>query len=261
MRRRGSRGGCCRRGIHARLELRARDPARQLASQSGGSLDLLGLTPLFYPCLSGAAVKYGRLAVACTNRVRVHQGLWRWTKDTLVWRVQPLAASTACTSWLPKDQTLQVDGNKVFWSSGTNGGTAWRCVTDKRGRSLVLSASAGPKSASVGLAIVVASGLDVSSRTTGISKALTLTPASVRRGRTVLVRGVAGGCTETTRSRSSLAPPCDALVRRRPGRLRRGRLGGRFGGRPSPAAPPGATVTARCGGGNLGIAARLTVTR
>jgi hypothetical protein len=237
----------------------------KLATQSGGSLFLPARTPLFYRYRSGAAVANGRLSVTFWNRVRIRQGLWRWTKDSFVWRVQPLPASTACTSWLPKDQTLQVDGNKVFWSSGTNGGTAWRCVTDKRGRSLVLSASAGPKAPSVGLAVVVASGLDVSSRTTGVTKALTVSPTAVRRGRTVLVRGVAGGCTETDAvTIISHAFPATRSFAGVPAVFAEVGSAGRFSAVvriPLLRAPGVYTVTARCGGGNLGIVARLTVTR
>ncbi len=238
----------------------------QLAAQSGGSLYLPARTPLFYRYRSGAAVKNGQLSVTFTNRVRVRQGLWRWTKDTFVWHVQRLPASTACSSWMTKDQTYQVGGNKVFWSSsGTNGGTAWRCVTDKRGRSFVLSASAGPKFGGVGLAIIVASGLDVSSRTTGITKALTLTPATVHRGHTVLVRGVAGGCTETdTVTILSRAFPATHSFAGVPAVYAEVGSAGRFSvvaRVPLLRAPGVYTVTARCGGGTLGIVARLTVTR
>ena len=237
----------------------------QLAAESGGSLYLPARAPLFYRYRSGAAVKNGRLSVTFTNRVRIHQGLWRWTKDTFVWGVQRLPASTACSSWMTKDQTYQVGGNKVYWSSGTNGGTAWRCVTDKRGRSFVLSASAGPMGSGVGLAIVVASGLDVSSRTTGITKALTVTPATVRRGHTVLVRGVAGGCTETdTVTILSRAFPATHSFAGVPALYAEVGSAGRFSvvaHVPLLRAPGVYTVTARCGGGTLGIVARLTVTR
>ena len=121
-----------------------------------------------------------KLTVTFTNRVRIRQGLWRWTSQTLRWQVQPLGAGKACTAWAPLDKTLQVDGNKVFSSSAIDGGKAWRCVVDKRGRTMVLSASAGGRLGDVGSAIVVASGLDVSGRTSGTTVALAVTPTSVR---------------------------------------------------------------------------------
>jgi len=244
-------GGVARAGFvpawsYVPAPLRAR-----LAAQSGGTLFLPARTPLFYRYRSGAAVTNGRLSVGFTNRVRIRQGLWRWTKATFTWNVRPLPASTAC--------------NKVYWSASGNGGTAWRCVTDKRGRSLVLSASSTGSLGDVGLAIVVASGLDVSGRTSGVDKALAVTPRTVRRGRSVLVRGVAGGCTAgdtvTIMSRAFRATHSFAGV---PAVLGRVGSAGRFSAVariPLLRAPGTYTVTARCGGGNLGIAARLTVTR
>ncbi len=117
----------------------------------------------------------------------------------------------------------------------------------------------------VGLAIVVASGLDVSSRTTGITKALTVTPATVRRGHTVLVRGVAGGCTETdTVTILSRAFPATHSFAGVPAVYAEVGSAGRFSvvaRVPLLRAPGVYTVTARCGGGTLGIVARLTVTR
>jgi len=258
-------GGVARAGFvpawsYVPAPLRAR-----LAAQSGGSLFLPARTPLFYRYRSGAAVTNGRLSVTFTNRVRIRQGLWRWTKATFAWRVQPLPASTACSDWMPKDKTLQVDGNKVYWSASGTGGSAWRCVTDKRGRSLVLSASSAGNLGDVGLAIVVASGLDVSDRTSSVNKALTVTPRTVRRGRTVLVRGVAGGCTSgdtvTILSRAFPATHSFAGV---PAALGEVGSAGRFSAVvriPLRRAPGTYTVTARCGGGNLGVVARLTVTR
>ena len=237
----------------------------QLAAASGGALYLPARTPLFYRYRSGAAVAKGTLSVPFTNRVRIRQGLWRWTKATFVWNVQPLPASTACVDWMTKDKTLQVDGNKVYWSANGNGGTAWRCVTDKRGRPLVLSASSTGNLGDVGLAIVVASGLDVSGRTSSVNKALTLAPSTVRRGRTVLVRGVAGGCTAgdtvTILSRAFPATHSFAGV---PAVFAQVGSAGRFSAVariPLLRASGSYTVTARCGGGNLGIAAHLTVTR
>lgn len=135
----------------------------QLAAKTGGVLYLPARTPLFYRYHGGAAVKSGVLTVTFRNRVRVREGLWRWTKQTFVWQVRPLAHGSNCRSWAPVTQTFQVDGNKVY-ASDANGGEAWRCVTDKHGKGHVLVARYGAKFAPVGYAIVVASGLDVSGR-------------------------------------------------------------------------------------------------
>ncbi len=67
-----------------------------------------------------------------TNRVRVHQGLWRWTKQTFVWQVRPLAKSADCRNWGNAQKTLQMSGNKVYWAPNV----AWRCLTDRQGRSI-----------------------------------------------------------------------------------------------------------------------------
>jgi hypothetical protein len=258
-------GGAARAGFvpswsYLPAPLRAR-----LAAQSGGSLFLPARTPLFYRYRSGAAVTNGRLSVPFTNRVRIRQGLWRWTNASFLWHVQRLPAGTGCTAWRPIDKTLQVDDNKVFWSAASDGGTAWRCVTDRRGRPLVLSASAAGKMGDVGLAIVVASGLDVSGRTSGVTVALAVTPATVRRGGVVLVRGVAGGCTAgDTVTILSRAFPATRSFAGVPAVLGEVGSAGRFSARtriPRMRAPGGYTITARCGGGNLGVSAHLTVTR
>ena len=256
-------GGAARAGFipswsYLPAPLRAR-----LAAQSGGSLFLPARAPLFYRYRSGAAVANGVLTVPFTNRVRIRQGLWRWTKDTFVWRVQPLAASVDCSDWKARDKTLQVDGNKVFWSASSDSGTAWRCVNDRRGQPLVLRASG--KIGDVGLAIVVASGLDVSRRTSIFTVSLAATPSSVRRGGSVLVRGVAGGCTAgdtvTILSRAFPATHSFAGV---PAVLAQVGAAGRFSATTRiPTTRPSGTylVTARCGGGNLGVSAHLTVRR
>jgi hypothetical protein len=237
----------------------------RLAAQSGGSLFLPARTPLFYRYRSGAAVVDGTLSVPFTNRVRIRQGLWRWTNASFLWHVRRLPAGTSCTNWRPRDQTLQLDGNKVFWSATTEGGTAWRCVVDKRGRPLVLSASAGGKMGGVGLAIVVASGLDVSARTSGVTVALAVTPATVRHGGSVLVRGVAGGCTAgDTVTILSWAFASSRSFAGVPAVFGEVGSAGRFSAVTRVArtrAPGGYTITARCGGGNLGVSAHLTVTR
>ena len=133
-----------------------------LAAASGGSLYLPARTPLFYRYRAGATVSEGMLSVRFTNRVRIRKGVWRWTKQSFLWQVRPLPPATACTTWAHAGKTLQVDGNKVYWSADTSaGGTAWRCVTDRRGHARVLVASEGGALPDVALAIVVASGLEV----------------------------------------------------------------------------------------------------
>ncbi len=135
----------------------------QLAKRQGGSLFLPARTPLFYRYRSGAKIAGGVLSVPFTNRVRIRKGLWRWTGQSFVWQVRKLPAGKTCDQWAARTQTFQVDGNKVFGGESTTGAVAWRCVTNAHG-TYVLSASAGGKLPTVGLAIVVASGLDVSNR-------------------------------------------------------------------------------------------------
>jgi hypothetical protein len=131
----------------------------QLAAKSG-TLYLPARTPLFYRYRSGATLNGGILTVRFTNRVRVRQGVWRWTNKSFVWQVRPLAKIAACANWGSAQKTLQVAGNKVYWSNGI----AWRCVTDRNGHVHVLAASQGGALPDVALAIVVASGLDVAGR-------------------------------------------------------------------------------------------------
>jgi hypothetical protein len=234
-----------------------------LASMTDGSLYLPARAPLFYRYRTGANVTKGSvLSVPFTNRVRVRKGVWRWTNATFLWQAQPLPASKTCLSWKPRTKTMQVSGSKVYWSATAN--TAWRCVTDRYGHALVLSASDTGKIADVGLAIVVASGLDVSSRTSGVSKAITVSPSTVHRGGSVLVSGVAGGCTAgdtvTLISHAFTAAHSFAGV---PAVYSKVGSAGRFSARARIAlarVPGNYTITARCGGGNLGIAAFLTVT-
>jgi hypothetical protein len=135
----------------------------RLASQQGGDLFLPARTPLFYRYRGGAKVSGGVLTVSFTNRVRIRQGLWRWTKQQFVWQVRKLPAGKTCDQWATRTQTFQVDGNKVFGADSPTGAVAWRCVTNANG-TYVLAASNGGKLSAVGLAIVVASGLDVSRR-------------------------------------------------------------------------------------------------
>jgi hypothetical protein len=135
-----------------------------LAAKAGGPLFLPARTPLFYRYRSGASVRGGVLSVTFTNRVRVRKGLWRWTKQSFTWQVSPLPSGVACADWGPAQKTLQVDRNKVYWAAAGDGGKAWRCVTDRRGRKRVLVASDTGRLPDVALAIVAASGLDVSGR-------------------------------------------------------------------------------------------------
>jgi len=135
----------------------------QLAKQQGGSLFLPARTPLFYRYRGGAKVAGGVLSVPFTNRVRIRKGLWRWTGQSFVWQVRKLPAGKTCDQWATPTQTFQVDGNKVFGGATPAGAVAWRCVTNAHG-TYVLSASNAGKLSAAGLAIVVASGLDVSHR-------------------------------------------------------------------------------------------------
>ena len=237
----------------------------KLAVQEGGSLFLPARVPLFYRYRSGAAVTSGKLTVPFTNRVRVRAGVWKWTKQSLRWEVLPLAQGTACTSWATVAKSFHVDGNKVYWADDATGGTAWRCLVDRTGKSHVLAATGGGKLVGVALATVVASGLDVSRRASGVTVSLAVTPATVRSGGTVLVHGVAGGCTSgdtvTLISHAFAATHTFAGV---PAVLAQVGSAGRFSAstRIPPTRGPGTyVVTARCGGGNLGVTAHLTVTR
>jgi hypothetical protein len=133
----------------------------QLAARQGGTLYLPARTPHFYRYRAGAAVRSGILRVTFTNRVRVRQGVWRWTNATFVWQVRPLAAAADCRNWGNAQKTLQMSGNKVY--SAPN--VAWRCITDRHGKRHVLAAidDAG-RLPDVALGFVVASGLDVARR-------------------------------------------------------------------------------------------------
>lgn len=237
----------------------------RLAVASGGSLYLPARVPLFYRYRSGARVTSGTLSATFRNRVRVRQGVWRWTKQTFLWQVLPLPAASDCAVWRRPERTMQLGGNKVFWSSATAGGTAWRCVVDRRGRTFVLTASRGGTLPAVALGQAVASGLDVSRRADSSRTALSVAPTTIRRGMTVVVRGLAPGCragdTATVLSRAFSTRTTFAGV---PAVLMRVGAAGRFSGkvRIPPVRRPGSyLLTARCGGGNLGVAARLTVTR
>jgi hypothetical protein len=231
----------------------------QLAAESGGVLFLPARTPDFYRYRAGATVANGKLTVTFTNRVRIRAGVWQWTKKTFLWHAQRYGR--VCSAFATPDKTLQLSGNKVYWSAST--GVAWRCVKDSRGRSYVLSASSAT-GLGEGVASAVASGLDVSRRTSAVTVALTVKPRTVPRGGSALVSGVAGDCTAgdqvTIISRAFASTHSFAGV---PALFARVGSAGRFAATARiPAARRLGTylLTARCGGGNLGVSARLTVT-
>jgi hypothetical protein len=231
-----------------------------LAKQAGGTLYLPARSGTGYRYRSGAKVVNGVLSVPFTQRVRIRQGVYQWTKLNYLWQTQPLPSGTACVDWAPKLKTLQVGGNKVYWSST---GVTWRCVTTGTGEQLVLSASRTGNPADSDLATIVASGLDVSGRSNAPTVALTLTPKTVRRGHSVLVRGVAAGCTSgDTVTILSRAFPRTHSFAGVPAALAQVGPAGRFSTIvtiPRLRLPATYTVTARCGGGNLGVEAHLTV--
>lgn len=250
-------GGTARAGFTPAWSYLPASLRARLAAESGGVLFLPARTPDFYRYRSGAAVTNGKLTVTFTNRVRIRQGVWQWTKKTFVWNAQRYSGE--CTAFATRDKTLQLSGNKVYWSAGT--GVAWRCVRDARRRSYVLSASSA--TLGEGVASAVASGLDVSHRTSAVTTALTVKPGTVRRGANVLVSGVAGGCTAgdqvTIISHAFAATHSFAGV---PAVFARVGSAGRFSVTtriPATRRPGTYVLTARCGGGNLGVSAHLTV--
>jgi hypothetical protein len=252
-------GGSARAGFIPAWSYVPASVRAHLAAQSGGVLFLPARTPAFYRYRSGAAVSNGKLTVTFTNRVRIRAGLWQWTKKTLVWHAQRYTGD--CTAFAARDKSFQLSGNKVYWSAAA--GVAWRCAKDSRGRTFALSASSTSGLGDVGLASAVASGLDVSHRASGPTVALTVRPAAVRRGGNVLVSGVAGGCTagdQVTVSSRAFAPTHRfAGV---PAVFAQVGSAGRFSATtriPATRKPGTYVLTARCGGGNLGVSARLTV--
>ncbi len=133
----------------------------QLTKEEGGTLYLPARTPSFYRYRRGAAVRRHVLTVTFTDRVRIRDGVYRWTKKTFVWQVRPLATSADCRAWANAQKTLQMGGNKVY--SAPN--VAWRCVTDAKGKRHVLAAiDDSGRLPDVALGRVAASGLDVSRR-------------------------------------------------------------------------------------------------
>jgi hypothetical protein len=92
---------------------------------------------------------------------------------------------------------------------------------------------------------------------------LTVSPSSVQRGHVVIIRGNAGGCpvgdAVTIISRAFKNTQSFAGV---PAVFARVRTGGKFGIRPRIPANRHVgryAITARCGGGNLGVTAHVTV--
>ena len=250
-------GGTARAGFTPAWSYLPASLRAHLAAESGGVLFLPARTPDFYRYRSGATVTNGKLSVTFTNRVRIREGVWQWTKKTFVWNVQRYTGD--CTAFATPDKILQLSGNKVYWSAAT--GIAWRCVKDVRGRTYVLSASSGVGDAD--FASAVASGLDVSQRTSAVTVALTVKPGVVRRGGTVVVSGVAGGCTagdQVTISSRAFAPTQSFAGI--PAVFAKVGSAGRFSAKtriPATRRPGMYVLTARCGGGNLGISARLAV--
>lgn len=112
-------------------------------------------------------------------------------------------------------------------------------------------------------AVVV--GLSAASTATAAAPSLTLTPSSVRRGHVVLIKGSADGCaagnTVFILSRAFVHMHDFAGV---PAVLAKVRAGGYFRVTtriPATKRPGRYGVTARCGGGNLGLLKHLTVRR
>jgi hypothetical protein len=137
----------------------------QLAAKGDGTLYLPARTPAFYRYRAGAKGAGGVISVPFTNRVRVHAGLWRWTAQTFLWRVQPATPSIDCQTWRTNERTLQLSGNKVYSGESAIGGSiAWRCVVDRKGRTLILSSSTVRAGQGVAMGVAVASALDVASR-------------------------------------------------------------------------------------------------
>jgi hypothetical protein len=253
-------GGTARAGFTPAWSYLPASLRAHLAAASGGALFLPARTPDFYRYRSGATVVNGKLTVTFTNRVRIRAGVWQWTKKTFVWNARRYSAE--CTAFATPDKTLQLSGNKVYWSA--DAGLAWRCVTDARGRTYVLSARSSTGLGDAGLASAVASGLDVSRRTSAVTVALTASPGTVKRGGTVLVSGVAGGCTAGDQvTIISHAFPATHSFAGVPAVFAQVGSAGRFSVKtriPATRRPGSYLLTARCGGANLGVSARLAVT-
>jgi len=110
---------------------------------------------------------------------------------------------------------------------------------------------------------VLAAALGTAASVMASAPSLTLTPASVKRGHTVLIKGNADGCSVgdavTIISRAFVHTHDFAGV---PAVFARVRYGGTFKTTtriPATKRPARYSVTARCGGGNLGVLRHLTV--
>jgi hypothetical protein len=136
-----------------------------LAAGGDGALFLPARTPDFYRYRAGAKVAAGVVSVPFTNRVRVRAGVWTWTAQTFLWQVHPSTHTIDCRTWQTNEKTLQLSGNKVYSGQSAVGGSiAWRCVTDREGRALILSSTSVRAAQGVAMGVVVASALDVSHR-------------------------------------------------------------------------------------------------
>src|SRR4051812_36979281 len=114
-------------------------------------------------------------------------------------------------------------------------------------------------------ATVIAALLTITAIATAAAPSLTLTPSSVRHGNAVAIKGSADGCTVGAMvfvlSRAFVHTHDFAGV---PAVLAKVKYGGSFATTtriPRSKRPGRYTVTARCGGGNLGVLKHLTVRR
>ena len=126
------------------------------------------------------------------------------------------------------------------------------------------AAEFGHKRVLVSVAALVAALATAATATAGVPS-LTLTPSSVKRGNTVLIKGSADGCAVGDRvfiiSRAFVHAHDFAGL---PAVLAKVKYGGSFRVTtriPATKRPGRYRVTARCGGGNLGILKYLTVRR
>ena len=126
------------------------------------------------------------------------------------------------------------------------------------------AAGLGDKRVLVSVATLVAALATAATATAGVPS-LTLTPSSVKRGNTVLIKGSADGCAVGDRvfiiSRAFVHAHDFAGL---PAVLAKVKYGGSFRVTtriPATKRPGRYRVTARCGGGNLGILKFLTVRR
>ena|SRR6266540_1761956 len=117
----------------------------------------------------------------------------------------------------------------------------------------------------LGLIATIATALAVTTAATGAVPSLTLTPSSVKRGHVVVIKGSVRGCavgnTVFIISKAFVHTHDFAGL---PAVLAKVKYGGHFSVTtriPATKRPGRYTVTARCGGGNLGLLKHLTVRR